>query len=274
MGDGVDELTYYPPVVALPIESVTFCTLFERREKDSEYLSTSLPGHLLQLTVAGECEHEIGGRKYQVSEDTLVWYQSDELVRTRVVRSVWRMYSLHLMAPVLVAPPFEARVRRDVGPVVRHYFEETLRAWRDVAVAPFVRQCRVLANVMGLLGALDGGSPQPYQQDPQAALWWQLESQVRRDLSVDLRLPLLVEWSGKSVATITRSCRAAVGTTPMQRVRQIRLDLARGLVKHSAMAITEIADRVGYGRVHELSRDYRRAYGVAPTHDRTDAAAL
>ena len=32
--------------------------------------------------------------------------------------------------------------------------------------------------------------------------------------------------------------------------------------------IAEIAGRVGYGRVHEFSRDYRKAYGCPPTAER------
>jgi transcriptional regulator GlxA family with amidase domain len=55
----------------------------------------------------------------------------------------------------------------------------------------------------------------------------------------------------------------------MKRLKQIRLSLARGLVLYSDLNMTEIALRVGYGRVHEFSRDYRKAYGRPPTAERT-----
>ena len=54
----------------------------------------------------------------------------------------------------------------------------------------------------------------------------------------------------------------------MKRVKQIRMSLAWGLVMFSDLRMTDIAERVGYARVHEFSRDYRRAYGRSPTHDR------
>ena len=67
---------------------------------------------------------------------------------------------------------------------------------------------------------------------------------------------------------------AAVGLPPMKRLKQIRLSLARGLVHYSDLNMTEIALRVGYGRVHEFSRDYRLAHGRPPTADRAAAPGL
>jgi len=40
------------------------------------------------------------------------------------------------------------------------------------------------------------------------------------------------------------------------------------LVQPSDFPIAEVASRVGYERVHELSRDYRKHFGIAPTFDR------
>jgi transcriptional regulator GlxA family with amidase domain len=54
----------------------------------------------------------------------------------------------------------------------------------------------------------------------------------------------------------------------MKRVKQIRLSMAWGLVMFSDLKMTDIAQRVGYGRLHEFSRDYRRQFGRSPLHDR------
>jgi transcriptional regulator GlxA family with amidase domain len=58
----------------------------------------------------------------------------------------------------------------------------------------------------------------------------------------------------------------------MKRLKQIRLSLARGLVQHSDLNMTEISQRVGYARVHEFSRDYRKAHGRPPTAERNAGA--
>jgi transcriptional regulator GlxA family with amidase domain len=54
----------------------------------------------------------------------------------------------------------------------------------------------------------------------------------------------------------------------MKRVKELRMSYARGLVLYSQMSMTEIALRVGYGRVQELSRDYHRRFGRTPREDR------
>lgn len=54
----------------------------------------------------------------------------------------------------------------------------------------------------------------------------------------------------------------------MRRVKRLRLSYARGLVLYSPLSLTDIALRVGYGRVQELSRDYRQHFGITPREDR------
>jgi AraC-like DNA-binding protein len=59
-----------------------------------------------------------------------------------------------------------------------------------------------------------------------------------------------------------------VGVSPLKRVKQLRMSMARRLVWMSKLTFTEIADRIGYPRVHEFSRDYHKYFGVTPTDDR------
>ena len=76
------------------------------------------------------------------------------------------------------------------------------------------------------------------------------------------------QWVGRSPATVMRACHRAVGVPPLERVRKIRLNMARGLVWMSPLSMSEIAYRLGYSRVQELSRDYRHLWQVTPTEDR------
>jgi transcriptional regulator GlxA family with amidase domain len=57
----------------------------------------------------------------------------------------------------------------------------------------------------------------------------------------------------------------------MRRLKQLRLDVARGLVQKSSQSLSAIAQQVGYGRVHEFSRDYHKLFSLAPSHDREAA---
>ena len=91
-------------------------------------------------------------------------------------------------------------------------------------------------------------------------------------LRIDLRQPCnmsrIVQLAGCSERSVIRSCHHATGIPPMRRVKHLRLAYTRSLVQHTDFPITEVAYRVGYERVHELSRDYRKRFGVSPTFDR------
>jgi AraC-like DNA-binding protein len=254
-----------PPAVA----RVLLCGLLRRGKAGFRAAASSLPGHLIQLNLTGEAYHEVNGRRYVMTPGRLIWYHQDELVRVEVLKAPWSLLTLNFLAPTLAPPPFESRVH-DVPDSVARLFFKLLAAWRDTAAPALVRELRVHAKLSDLLATLlltlKGG--QGYSMDPGAELWWRLESQLRRDLSVPISLKSMTRVSGRSVSTVTRSCKEALGVSPMKRMRQVRLSLARGLVQRSDLLFKEIAGRVGYARVHEFSRDYRREFACTPTADR------
>jgi len=262
-----------PPTVGPPvIQRILICDLYHRGESGFRAVASSLPGHLIQLHIDGYTEHEVNGRLYDMTPGTLIWYHENEQVRIHVKKSPWRFFTLNFIATALTPPPFENRVRR-VGQPVRRLFEDVLRDWRDETVEPQVREMRVQARLLLLLGELSIGTGEPFSMDPTAQLWWELETEVRKDLSQPVSLSLMCELSGRSQATIARACQAAVEMSPMRRIKQIRMSMAHGLVLRSEARISEIADRVGYSRVHEFSRDYRRHFGRSPSEHRQAAQA-
>ncbi len=256
------------PTVGPPAaQRVQLCGLLRRDKAGYSSKASSLPGHTIQLTLTGEAMHDVGGRRYVIKPRRLIWYHEDEFVRIGIVSAPWTFLTLNFLAPALSPPPFEQRVR-DVSRRVERLFLGLLRAWRDESPSPAVRELLVHARLSDLLAALAPAGGQGCTMDPAAELWWRLESQLRRDLSQPMSLGAMSRLVGRSHATIARSCLAAVGAPPARRMKQVRLSLARGLVQRSELLFKEVAARVGYGRVHEFSRDYRRHFGVTPTADR------
>ena len=103
--------------------------------------------------------------------------------------------------------------------------------------------------------------------DRQACTWWHVEDKLRQDLSQPISLKRIVQLANCSqhdCPGVSRRRRPS----PDRRVKEIRLSYARGLVFYSDFSMTEIALRVGYGRVQELSRDYRLRFSVTPSQDR------
>ena len=191
-------------------------------------------------------------------------------MRGQVLEGPWRFYTVNFIAPAFNPPAFEDRVRRVEGHTMAHC-AALLAAWRDASAVPMARQMRVQARLLDLLAGLSG-SGQPFAMNPAARLWWELETQLRKDLRRPIDLDLMRQLCNKSHATIARACTCAVGMPPARRIKQIRLSLARGLVQHSNLSVSQIADAIGYGRVHEFSRDYHKHFGHPPTAERKSSA--
>jgi len=233
----------------------------------SRYVGTTLPGHLLHVVTEGEVLQEISGRHYRLEPGSAVWYHEDETVYGQILKAPWTFYTASFHARRLPPPPFEHRVWPATPQAVER-FQSLLDAWRDVSVSPITRHLRVLAALTQLLLELLPAELRTDRTDARTDLWWDIETRLREDLSRPIDMRTLQKLSGRSQRSIIRACHLAVGVAPMKRVKKLRLSYARGLVLYSQLSLTEIALRVGYGRVQELSRDYRRLLGVTPTDDR------
>ena len=141
-------------------------------------------------------------------------------------------------------------------------------AWREQG-PPLARHLRSFARLQELLLEVLPLDTQQHRSDRQSQLWWEIEAKVRADLSQSIDLEWLQEVGRCSERSIGRACQLATGMSPMKRIKELRLSFARGLVQYSQRSMTEIALDVGYPRVQELSRDYRRRFGVTPRQDRS-----
>jgi AraC-like DNA-binding protein len=253
------------PVGPSPIEGVLLVArLF--RSPPRRFEATSLPGHLVHVIVRGRVRQECNGRAYELRPRTAIWYHEDELVRGEVLEP-WEFYTVNFIAPGLPPPDFAERLFNPPWPEAQRRCERMLAAWSDGALAPAVRAMTVHAELHGLLAILSPNR-EPVRIDERARLWWWLETRVREQLAERLDLAALARIAGVSPATIDRTCRHAVGMSPMRRLKRLRLSLAQGLLKRADLSIGEIAARVGYGRIHEFSRDYRKHFGATPSAHR------
>jgi len=263
----MSQFSSVPAIDASPVQDILLAMRFDRRERGLQFEATSLPGHLLHLIVAGHVRQECNGREYELRPGCVMWYHDDELVRGTFLRVPWVCYSINFIAPELPPPPFESRLYRN-RLALRPYFVELVATWNNLRLPPLVRKLRAHAALLRILAGLALPEQQPFHMNPKAKLWWELETTLRKDLRQPVSLRQMSELSQASPATIARACQLAVGMSPAKRLKQVRLNLARGLVLRSRLSMKEIAERVGYGRVHEFSRDYHKHFGNPPTTDR------
>ena len=255
-----------PPIEGGLIQSVVLVDQLTR-PTPATFLASSLPGHLIQYVVEGEVEQTANGQRQRLSPGSVVWYHENEVVEGQILKTPWTFYTVNFLAMRLPPPPFDRRVWTPDA-AMQDTFQSLLDAWHAADAPPMVRHVRVLASLLNLLVKLTPNAEANCRVDTDTHLWWDIESQLREDLSRPIDLDFLQTLTCRSRHAIVGACRRAVGVSPMKRLKEIRLSYARGLVLHSRLPMTEIAMRVGYSRVQELSRDYHRAFGRTPSEDR------
>jgi len=91
-----------------------------------------------------------------------------------------------------------------------------------------------------------------------------LES-LHRKTEYNWTLESLARSIGISRASLAGRFRAALGTTPMHYLTQLRIDKGRELFHTQAVTLEEIARHVGYSSAFAYSKAYKRVTGHAPS---------
>ncbi len=91
---------------------------------------------------------------------------------------------------------------------------------------------------------------------------------LRSHFASKLTLDQVARHAGMSRFAFVRKFKSVSGLTPMDDLRQTRLREARHLLLSSDLPIKAIADRVGIGDEYQLSKMFRRQFGVSPSHMR------
>ena len=237
------------------------------RASVTPYRSSSLPGHLIHFFIEGEVHQRWGGHARYLGPGNTIWYYQDQITTGEIQLAPWRFYTVNFLAPALSPPPFEAQVTKH-GDDVADCFAALLAAWRGHEAGPIRRQLAVHARLLDLLGLLIPSESSQFQMNSTTEGWWQVESRLRESLDQPWTLDALQTITGISVRTLNRACQRATGMSPMQRIKQVRLSYAKGLLLYSRKRIGAIAEAVAYGRSQEFSRDYRQHYGLTPTQER------
>ena len=245
------------------------------RDKVSTFHSHSLPGHLIHVVVSGEVRQRAEGRHEVFREGNAVWYHESEPVRGQIVRAPWRFITISFDAPNLAPPPDQSRVQ-PAGPRTLELARRLLELWRDHDAPPLQRQLRSMATLIELIveihpaDAPDAAAP-VYPANARER-WWNVEKQLRMLLEEPLPLERIAAVAGMSERTVVRACKAATGIAPGQRLRELRIAYATSLLQHTDLSVTEVALRVGYSRVQEFSRDFKKRTALTPSGMRHAAA--
>ncbi|MDX1891634.1 GlxA family transcriptional regulator [Mycolicibacterium sp. 050158] len=125
-----------------------------------------------------------------------------------------------------------------------------LSSWRDGGQAPYIETSR------------------PEDDSLQAIVAWLEENALE-----PLDLHTIARHASMSVRSLNRHFRARLGTTPLQLLLQIRIDLARRLLESTRLPMNRIAEQSGFASHSSFRHHFVRSVGVAPHTYRTSYAA-
>lgn len=94
--------------------------------------------------------------------------------------------------------------------------------------------------------------------------------QLEYKLQQPWNLPALAKLAGYSPAQFNRLCLQQLATTPIKKLRQLRMQRAKALLKCSELNLSDIANAVGYKDVFNFSSAFKREVGIAPNLYRND----
>ena len=110
-------------------------------------------------------------------------------------------------------------------------------------------------------------NPHPDEDITQIQIW--LQDNYHRDIV----LSHLAGRFGMSTRTFNRRFKAAVGRTPLEYLQEMRINIARDLLKTSNLSINEIADRVGYQDAGYFTILFRKLLATSPNDYRKTVRA-
>ncbi|HXD29545.1 MAG TPA: AraC family transcriptional regulator [Pyrinomonadaceae bacterium] len=95
-----------------------------------------------------------------------------------------------------------------------------------------------------------------------------IEQLMRDNVQREWSLPELAQTVNLSVWRLSHIFVSEVGKSPMQYLRQLRMDRARYLLETSFLSVKEIAHQVGLNDESHFVRDFKKLHGDAPTRYR------
>ena len=247
--------------VPSPVESISGIWKFTRPPGHRLH-TASLPGHLLQLVLAGSYAIRTNNREYTVRQGDLIYFYASEDVEWLGNQETVVFYSVGFRSASFTPLPLNRRVfpsNKKIRTAFTELYESTTHA-KESRRREF-DMFGALHNVLSEIVKLDfiaGSKTSP------SGIWWDVERSIRKQHMFRPSLDQLAELSGYSRASTVRLCRKATSQSPVKRIQTIRMEEAKALLGFSSLNITEISKYLCYDRIHEFSREFSNYFGMSP----------
>ncbi len=245
------------PALSSPVEHISD---FLHIQMDAHHRGSARtpPGHVLHYLFKGHYQLTINGHLLSAKAGDYIIYHDIEEVEWIENNVAVDFYSIVFTADDIPYMPFDKRIKQaqliDKQRIAQAYID--FHAEKQSSFEMFSLLYDMLTD---FYSDHDESSEVTQSND-----WRQLEQQLRRQQSFRPTLNQCTALSGMSSATLSRTCHATYGQSPMQRLQFIRIEQAKSLLQLSPMNISQIANFLDYPRVHEFSREFKQQTGESP----------
>ncbi len=244
-----------------PVEVISGVWKFTK-EPGHHTRTASLPGHLLQLVLAGSYAIRTNNREYTVKQGDLIYFYASEDVEWLENTETVVFYSVGFRSAFFTPLPLEHRVFPS-NQNIRQSFERLYDS-ATLGQESRLRELRMFGALHDILSEIAGMKIFDKSKTADNNAWWDVERFIRKRHLFRPTLDELAELCQYSRASTVRLCRKATGQSPVKRIRTIRMEEAKALLAFSSLNITEISKYLCYDRVHEFSREFSACFGMSP----------
>lgn len=237
------------------------------------------PGHELFLCLGGEARVRTRGHSWEVKTGDALWVNCyHPHTYTSSTRSPWEYYWLRcegaqldavwkmiLAAGGPVAPGCDTKEKRSAFERIFALLREKPHNLDALIHAELARWVSLFLHALHIAGRTATAS-----LDVPDRLRPALE-RMRLYHHLPLTLAELAELAELSPSHFVRAFRAALGTSPIQWLRNARIEQAKRRLVESSDTLKEVAAQVGYGDQFYFSRDFKRMTGMSPSEFRAGA---
>lgn len=156
-----------------------------------------------------------------------------------------------------------SRVNRPENPeTARMLFEQMLHTWNRGGIGCRMH-CReqLYAILNGIIEEKNRNAP----SDRQYHLIRPAIERMKQNLSASLTREELAAQCGLSESTLSRAFLTYYGCTPMEYLRNLRVEYAKAELERGERTVGEIAELCGYADIYSFSRTFKRVTGMPPS---------